>query len=399
MKRILAASFTLVMLIAFHPVFAQTKLTVNDKAEFLTESVELLLRERLSVVSVDLTNLIDNRRRCDYWFATIVKSGNDLLLSVADCNDKSAGNKNLGSVIFSATDAEKALLLYFAVSEVIKNPYGNVVPVTVSQLPSSPGELPTRGDTIFQSDQGQHRSRYLFAPSSYNLEKGELYYNTLYFLVHDVQYGISDQFSLGMGTTIIGFPFYVTPKLTLPAGPKSAFALGDMLIIGTWGAQFTGNLAYATYTRGNTYNNFTFGIGYLVVGGKEISDKINAPVFNFSALARVSSHIYFITETYASFVKVNQTGYYNNYDTGEYYEEEFEQNNYLMYSFFGFRFINKNIDVKCWQVGLSFVIAAYGEIPAKYQNSSTYYSTEANTGNHVIPIPMVGYARKFSTRY
>lgn len=256
----------------------------------------------------------------------------------------------------------------------------------------------TDSTEMLVDDPGQHRSRYLFAPSSYNLEKGELYYNTLYFLVHDIQYGISDRFSMGMGSTIIGLPFYVTPKLTLPVNEKSAFAIGDMLIIGTWNTRFTGNLLYLTYTRGNVNNNFTIGGGYLAVGGQDINDKIQAPVFNFSALARVSGHIYFITESYASFVKTKQYANYYDYNTNISYEEEFDQNNFLMYSFFGFRFINKNIDVKCWQLGLSFVIAAFGEIPAQYQNSS-FFSTGANSGSEVIPIPMIGYTRKFSTRY
>lgn len=398
MKGIRLASISAAMLILMNQVSAQSKLTVNDKAQFFSETVELLLRERLKADSVELTSLIDNRKRCDYWFATLVKSGSDLLLSVEDCIDKSAGNKNLGKVIFTASEEEKALLLYFALTEIINNPDINADPSVVSSVPSTSAGLTNRGDTILQSDQGQHRSRYLFAPSSYNLEKGELYYNTLYFLIHDVQYGISNQFSLGMGTTIVGFPFYVTPKLTLPVNEKSAFALGDMLIIGTWGSNFTGNLVYATYTRGNAFNNFTIGGGYLAAGGQDVDTRINAPVVNFSALAKVSSHIYFITETYATFVKVKQTGYYNNYETGTYYDEEFDQNNFFLYSFLGFRFINKNIDVKCWQVGLSFVLAAFGEIPGQYQNSG-YYSTETNTGTHVIPIPMLGYARKFSTRY
>lgn len=390
MSKFFVTTIALFILVSMNSLQSQNKLVINDRSQFLSESIESMLHNRLLTDSIELTSLIDNRKRCDYWFATLLRTGNDVQITVLDCNDKQAGSKNLGSKILTAEDSEKALLLHFAISEIVKNPYGDVVVTAPSSV---------RQDAILpESDPGQHRSRYLFAPSSYNIEKGELYYNTLYFLVHDVQYGLSNQFSLGMGTTIVGFPFYVTPKLTLPVSDKSAFALGDMLIIGTWGASFTGNLIYGTYTRGNTFNNFTVGGGYLVVGGKDISDKINAPVFNFSVLAKVSSHLYFITETYASYLKVNQTGYYYDNTTGMSYEDYFDQENFLMYSFLGFRFINKNVDVKCWQVGLSFVIAAFGEIPAKYQNSE-YYSTDANTGNQFIPIPMIGYARKFSTRY
>ena len=402
MKKQIVTLVAGMILVSMCTVSAQHKLVINDKAQLFTESVESMLSERLRADSVELTSMIDTRSRCDYWYATLVRSGNDLQLSVTDCNDRSAGGRNLGSGIMKAIDSEKALLLYYAISDILKKPYGNGAETTPSAAPielPSPEVLTLNHETVVpENDTGQHRSRYLFAPSSHNLEKGELYYNTLYFLVHDVQYGISDQFSMGMGTSIIGFPFYVTPKLTLPVNPKSAFAIGDMLIIGTWATSFTGNLLYLTYTRGDAYNNFTIGGGYLAVGGQDISNKIKAPVLNFSALARVSSHIYFITESYATFVKTTHYASYYDYNTNIYYEEEFGQDNFLMYSFFGFRFINKNIDVRCWQLGLSFVIAAFGEIPVQYQNSS-YYSTDANTGNQVIPIPMIGYARKFSTRY
>jgi hypothetical protein len=383
---------TLALMIMATPYYgkAQSKIVINDRAQFLGEPFESLLRDRLQTDSIELTSMIDNRKRCDYWFATLLKTGNDLQLSILDCNDKEAGSKNLGSKIQAATDSEKALLLHFAISEIVKNPYSSVTaaaPLTVTQ------------ETITdQSDPGQHRSRYIFAPSSHNLEKGELYYNTLYFLLHEVQYGMSDQFSLGMGTTIIGFPFYVTPKLTLPVNDRSAFALGDMLIIGTWGARFTGNLLYLTYTRGDIHNNFTIGGGYLAFGGQDIDNNVQAPVFNFSSLLRISSHIYFITENYASFYNMDRTAWFYNYETGYSNEQKFDQNMFVMYNMLGFRFINKTKDVTCWQVGLSFITVVNGDIPPQYINSS-YYSTDAGAGTNFFPVPVIGYARKFSTRY
>jgi len=378
------------ILLSTYSLPGQSKLVINDRAQFLNESIELMLSERLHSDSLELTSLIDNRQRCEYWFAALLKTGNDLQLSILDCNDKEAGSKNLGSRILTATDSEKALLLHFAIAEIVNNPYAYVAEAVPLSTPQE--AVPV------DSDPGQHRSRYIFAPSSYNLEKGELYYNTLYFLLHEIQYGMSDQFSLGMGTSILGFPFYVTPKLTLPVNERSAFALGDMLIIGTWGARFTGNLLYLTYTRGDIHNNFTIGGGYLAFGGQDINTPVRAPVFNFSSLLRISGHIYFITENYASFSDLDRTAWFYNYDTGYSSEEKFNQKMFVMYNMLGFRFINKIRDVTSWQVGLSFITIVNGDIPPQYVNSN-YYSTDASTGTNFFPAPVIGYARKFSTRY
>jgi hypothetical protein len=402
MKKIILAALTGILIFSVCPLSAQKKLAFNDRVQILSGPVESKLGERLKGDSIELTSLIDNRRRCDYWFATLLKTGADLFLNVVDCNDRQAGNRNLGSGIFSANDSEKALLIYFAVSDILKNPYSNVEvtnPSVSSQTLPSPESL-SQSQNIQQpeADPGQHRSRYFFAPSSYNLEKGELYYNSLYFLLHDVQYGMSDNFSLGMGTTIVLLPFYITPKFTIPITPKSTIAVGDMLMIGTWGTKFTGNLLYLTYTRGNVYSNFTLGGGYLTIGGKDISNPVDAPVINFSALGRISSHIYFITENYISFNDAKRTASYTDPNTFNQYSETFYQQSFFMYNLIGFRFINKTKDIKCWQIGLSFIVGIFEDIPPQYQSSYNWY-TEAPDANRIIPIPVIGYARKFSTRY
>ncbi|MBK7626860.1 MAG: hypothetical protein IPJ16_06610 [Bacteroidales bacterium] len=400
MKKNLFLLITAINLIAVSPVYTQSKVALTDKAGILTGETETMLSERLRADSYELTSMIDTRRRCDYWFVTLSTQDNELFMSVSDCNDKAAGSKNIGSKIVTANDSEKALLLYYAFSEIIKNPYKSTGDLTPESLKEVSEEQSVQDKPL--TDPGQHKSRYFFSPSSYNLEKGELYYNTLYFFVHDVQYGISDKFSIGMGTTIMGFPFYLTPKVTIPVNEKSAVAVGDMLIIGTWGTNFSGNLLYATYTRGNSYNNFTIGGGYLYLGDGEITNKTNSPVLNFAALLQISDHIYFITENYTSVVKTKQTAnysYYNNnppYDY-TYYSEQYEQNMFFFYGMAGFRFINRNKDVRSWQFGLSYIFRSYGEIPWVYKGN--YWYTNAYNETKFVAFPVIGYARKFSAKY
>ena len=397
MKKTILIILAAMILAATTSVNAQKKLAITDKTQFLTGEIETILSDRLANDSIELTSMIDTRRRCDYWFATLITEGSELKLSVVDCNDKPAGSKDLGSRIMTAADSEKALLLYFALSEILKGPYKDagetapaLVPATTAASSSSKDELPI-------TDPGQHRTRYFFAPSSYNLEKGELYYNSLYFLVHDVQYGISEKFSMGMGTTIFGIPFYLTPKFTIPVNDKSAFAVGDILILGTYGAKFTGNLLYGTYTKGGSFNNFTVGGGYLRLGGGDVTNVTNAPVFNFSSLLQLSGHIYFITENYGSQIRTKQTANYYNYVAEEYASDYFNQNVFFIYGLTGFRFINRTKDLKSWQVGLSYIFTSSAEVPAMYK--TTFWNYSGNIGTKFIAFPVIGYARKFSTRY
>jgi hypothetical protein len=376
-------------------VSAQSKLVINDRAELIDEASESLLKVRLAGDSLDLTNIIDTRMRCDYWFVDLAGMGDDVVLTVTDCNEKVAGSKNLGSKIKTAKGEEKGLLIYFAISEITGDPYKNT-----STPARTETEIQATGEPMVL-DPAKHQSRYFFAPSAYNLEEGELYYNSLYFFLHDVQYGLSDQFSLGIGTTIAGLPFYITPKVTIPIDDKSAFAIGDMLMVGTWGTKFFGNLLYGTYSRGGAYNNVSVGAGYLYTDEGDITLKTNTPVFNFSALLQASDHIYFITENYVSQVKTRQYAYYNYYNPNNgdyiYYDESFKLNMFFIYGMSGFRFINRTRDVISWQFGLTYLLSAYGDIPLKY--GGTNWTVNARSGSRLIAFPVIGYARKFSTRY
>jgi hypothetical protein len=372
---------------------AQDKLVINDRAQFLNSAIESTLIDRLSADSISLTDMIDNKRRCEYWFATLVIDKNNLLLTVTDCNDRIAGTRDMGSLVISAKDSEKAMLLYFALSEIFKKEHSQMDD-TASAIQSEPG---SQKDEAFLEPVSHHSSRYFFSPSSLNIKKGEFYYNSLYFIVHDVQYGISDQFSVGMGTTIFGFPFYITPKISIPVNERNSFAIGDMLILGTWGANFTGNLLYGTWTTGNIHNNFTMGGGYLVIGGGEINNRIQAPVINISGLVRMTDHMFFITENYLSPMSIKSTAIHYSYNEYQYIEttENFHRKAFFIYGLTGFRFINKARDLKSWQFGLSYIFSSFSKTPDMFMGPN--WNVDNPGGRNLTAFPVVGFAKKFST--
>lgn len=399
MNRFLFIVFAALISVNMPMAYSQKKAAFTDRAQFLNERVESALAGRLRADSVELTSLIDTRKRCDYWFSDLSVENGNLLLSVTDCNDAVAGKKDLGSTILTASDEEKALLLYYALSDIIRNPGKNAIPpVKAKEYTVNSEPEPA---SIVAADPGQHRSRYFFAPSAYNLEKGELYYNSLYFFVHDAQYGISDKFSLGMGTTIAGFPFYLTPKLTVPLKGKSSLAVGDLMMVGTWGTKFFGNLLYTTFTAGGYNNNISIGGGWLNTSDNDKTAPTNTIVFNLSGLLQVSSHIYFITENYVSSVNTIQEANYSYYDPVTYYSDyrnvKFDLNCFFVFGLTGFRFINKEKDVKSWQFGLAYMFTSFEDIPMTYKGQ--YWNHYGGEGSRFVAIPAIGFARKFGLRY
>jgi hypothetical protein len=201
-----------------------------------------------------------------------------------------------------------------------------------------------------------------------------------------------------MGTSIAGFPFYLTPKLTIPYNEKSSFAIGDILLLGTWNTDFFGNLLYGTYTYGDFRNNISVGGGHLYTRAGEITSTTNAPVVNFSALAQMSDHIYFITENYASQVKTKQDAdYHNPVNANDYRSEEFNQDVFFIYGLTGFRFINRKKDVISWQIGLTYLFRSPDDIPVQYTGTNWY--TSADNESRFITFPVIGYTRKFGVKY
>ena len=57
-----------------------------------------------------------------------------------------------------------------------------------------------------------HDTRYFFSPSAFGLEQGEGYFGHSYWMLWQAQYGISDELSIGGGTTLWGFPGTLNAK-------------------------------------------------------------------------------------------------------------------------------------------------------------------------------------------
>lgn len=164
------------------------------------------------------------------------------------------------------------------------------------------------GEYWFENPQS---TRYFFAPNAIGIPKGQGYYQNTwipqapgFLLFNDVNYGVSDNLSVGAGTVplfLFGadvFPILFLPKLSVSVPQSNLHFAGGAVLGGVLGAEGSGGvgLVYGTSTVGTRDHNATLGIGYGYTDGG-FSD---APVINVSGMTRIGRTMYLISENYYS---------------------------------------------------------------------------------------------------
>ncbi len=152
-------------------------------------------------------------------------------------------------------------------------------------------------------------TRYFFAPSAINLEKGEGYYQNVYVILNMVNYGITDWLSIGGGFEFIstfssltgeGSPIaFITPKVGFPVGEKVHLGAG---FLGGFFVEETAGMFYGLGTYGSHDKNLSLGLGWGFVGG-EFQEN---PFITVSGMLRTGRKFSLVTENW--FVPVD--GYY-----------------------------------------------------------------------------------------
>ncbi|MFY0688193.1 MAG: hypothetical protein JXQ90_13560 [Cyclobacteriaceae bacterium] len=370
-----ALSILLTVFVLTYPAFTQTKMVLVDRAQMLDSTANQQLADRLLKENIDIVSMVDFARPCDYLYARFSKSASVIGLSLIDCDEKVLGKKDFGDRILTIDANEKSLLLFYAIMDILENPMGDLTQ-----------NLEEDSAKIINA----HRTRYFFAPSAFNLEEGELYYNAFYFFLHDIQYGLTDNLSMGIGTTIAGIPIYLTPKVSIPLGKKSAIAVGDLFMVGTYGTGLFANLVYTTYSYGGLNGNTSISLGYLSANDNELTSETSSAVYNWSGMIRMGQYFSLVAENYV--FGFNSTKWAYRFSQDQHYEEEFTRRTTVLYGMIGFRIVSKRRDVVSWQIGINYVKPFYGEIPDKYKYG---WDTYVNEDDQLIGFPTVVYTRKF----
>ncbi|MDF9796983.1 hypothetical protein OKW21_002246 [Catalinimonas alkaloidigena] len=144
-------------------------------------------------------------------------------------------------------------------------------------------------------------TRYFFAPNGYGLRKGEGYYQNVWIFFNQLSFGVSDNFSVGLGMVPLFLfagaptPIWITPKLSVPV-KKDKLNLGVGALVGTViGEGSTGfGMAYGVLTVGDRNKNLNIGLGYGFADG----GWADTPLINIGGMLRLSPKGYLLTENY-----------------------------------------------------------------------------------------------------
>jgi hypothetical protein len=145
-------------------------------------------------------------------------------------------------------------------------------------------------------------TRYLFAPSAFNLKKGEGYYQNTYLLLNSVNYGITDHFSIGGGIELISTfstigtgwsPIWLfTPKVGYEVAKNVNVGAG--LLVANMGFKGGFQLAYGLVTYGNPENNVTLAVSTGWANGTYLKN----PPITLNGMFRMGRRTSFITENW-----------------------------------------------------------------------------------------------------
>lgn len=156
------------------------------------------------------------------------------------------------------------------------------------------------GEYWFENPQS---TRYLFAPNALGIPKGHGYYQNTWVLFNNVNYGISNNFSLGAGTVPIflfgadAVPIWLLPKVSISTPQDNLHVAGGAVLGAVLGEESESvGLLYGSTTVGSRDNNLTLGLGYGYLNG----DIADSPVINVSGMTRLGQKSYLITENYIS---------------------------------------------------------------------------------------------------
>ena len=150
-----------------------------------------------------------------------------------------------------------------------------------------------------------HDTRYFFSPSAFGLEQGEGYFGHSYWMLWQAQFGISDNFSIGGGTTPWGLPATLNGKFSFNIKNDINMAMGWFWVgdLFGWTNNEMGsllNMPYMVVTKGSKENNITLGAAYNFATPFEDrrNDEIEPSklVLNMGATFRMSRRFAFVFE-------------------------------------------------------------------------------------------------------
>jgi hypothetical protein len=212
----------------------------------------------------------------------------------------------------------------------IEIPFSQIKSITVAETSSM------RGSKYWFPN--PNATRYFFAPSGFNLKKGEGYYQNSYLILNSVNYGLTNNFSIGGSIELISTfsslangsfnpIILITPKFAYPVANNVNLGAGLLFlsIPSIDDEPRTGaGIAYGIGTYGNIEHNATLGLGWGFIDGYWA----NRPVITLNGMTRVRPNMSLVTENW-----IIPFG------------DDLEEGNYYGVYSYGVRFFGKKLSV------------------------------------------------------
>ena len=144
-------------------------------------------------------------------------------------------------------------------------------------------------------------NRYFLSPSGYSIPKGKSYYENIAVFFNSFGFGVSDNFSLAVGTEIIstlyGHPIiYLSPRFHVMDDKGFAWSLGATFLT-LPSNDFEGiGIVQTSFTIGDRNNNFTLG-GGIGFSTDSFNNGSTIPL-TFSGVTRLSKKVALVTDNF-----------------------------------------------------------------------------------------------------
>jgi hypothetical protein len=158
---------------------------------------------------------------------------------------------------------------------------------TVKSIRKLSSSTLVKGKPVFANP---HPSRYFYTPSAIPMDKGEIYIQTLYAVAYQVQFGVTENFSIGATTTIVGTPLALTAKYSIKIDEKNTLAFGGLAGLVGWGTRTNLGIGFGAFTHGTKESNVTFAGGYAWINEKNNGGG-NSAVMSLSGNQRLSRNL------------------------------------------------------------------------------------------------------------
>ena len=163
------------------------------------------------------------------------------------------------------------------------------------------------GEVVSNEGKNAQPSRYFFAPSGFQLPKGEGYYQNTLLVYNQFSYGVSDHVTIGV-PIVIPFLGGISVKVGKPLssaneeGHSLHSSAGVLYLVPITGNTNIGaGIAFANLSYGNENNNITFGLGQAFANsGSDVAELTESPLINLGGMLKVGRRKWVMSENYFS---------------------------------------------------------------------------------------------------